>query len=53
MRGIWRAGMGRVAAEMRRTARKLLLGRRFLQTLERNREAADLLDLALKEMLER
>ncbi|MFV0332879.1 MAG: hypothetical protein ACK5JR_02245 [Tropicimonas sp.] len=30
---------------------RLLLGRRFMLSLERNREAADRLDAALKEML--
>ena len=36
-----------------RHVRKLVLGRRFIHSLELNREAADRLDNALKEMLER
>ena len=36
-----------------RFVRKLVLGRRFIHSLELNQEAADRLDNALKEMLER
>ncbi|WP_068110411.1 hypothetical protein [Tropicimonas marinistellae] len=39
------------ASRFRRTALHLLMGRRFMHTLERNREAADRLDRALKEVL--
>lgn len=49
------AGISRLASlvgALRRGALHLLMGRRFMHTLERNREAADRLDHALKEMLE-
>ncbi|SFB80412.1 hypothetical protein [Tropicimonas isoalkanivorans] len=49
--------MGRLwqpaVSALRRAARRAVMGRRFVHTLERNREAADRLDMALKEMLER
>ena len=42
-----------LAGAVTRQLRRLLLGRRFVNSLERNREAADRLDAALKEMLGR
>lgn len=43
----------RAAAALRQGLMHLLMGRRFMRTLERNRTAADHLDSALKELLER
>lgn len=45
---LWRGLLG-----AGRFLRSALLGRRFVNSLERNQEAADRLDTALKEMLER
>ena len=42
-----------LAAEGARRLGKLLMGRRFVLALERNREAADRLDALLQEMLRR
>jgi hypothetical protein len=46
---IWRSAV----SALRRAARRAVMGRRFVHTLERNREAADRLDMALKEMMGR
>ena len=42
-----------LAGAVTRKLHRLLLGRRFVTSLERNREAAGRLDAALKEMLGR
>ncbi|WP_156461437.1 hypothetical protein [Aliiruegeria sabulilitoris] len=44
--------LGRLGAASFKLLRKLLLGRRFIHSLEQNREAADRLDTALKEIFE-
>ncbi|MDV7141904.1 hypothetical protein R3X27_04330 [Tropicimonas sp. TH_r6] len=46
------AALWRLAQKSMRGVRKLLLGRRFIHSLERNQEAADHLDTALKEIFE-
>ncbi len=43
----------RLAQDGLRAVRKVVLGRRFIHSLEQNQEAADRLDTALKELVER
>ncbi|WP_165354609.1 hypothetical protein [Tropicimonas sp. IMCC6043] len=46
-------GVRRLMRAGGRYLHRILLGRRFVHSLERNREAADRLDSAIKEMLGR